>query len=552
MVWTNAPQPGLWTNTINGTNYYSNDVACIFFRGQIVQPASGHLFVLVPAYSGFSPLVNRTNYSPTLIASNATLELYEIAPLTGSSDIVSLDLGYTAEDYWPTATADAEYMRMEGQSAKAIAGLKGCTNLAQLYVSYNQLRSLDVGGMVALTNIESYANTLLTNVNIVGCSNLLRVCFENNAIQGQIDTTGCDGLRDFRAALNWRWNANAFTNVVFTPQSAANIYHLCLRDEPQLDPHWLEKNATNFPSLKELIFWNTGQTGAVNLNCTTNLTFVELDKDPQLVAVQFTNCPNLHYLTVSNCCLSSNAMEQVLASLWVNSSNKLMNPGDSDNGSTVALNGNGFTTPLGYCYFTNIQAVIYPSSSKAIIDWPPLGDGQMGANNTDVTFVTFARAGATPTVNMRVQFAQGQSSAATWHWADTTNTTSGVNTSHQFGAASRDIYHTNYVTVDDPGVVSLFGKAENASDQGIVAVHNLSNFSSLWELYLYKDSLKDLSLANCSSNLIQLHLATNPGITNCDQWFADVKANSPQTNSYGSALSITRQERQRGRARMTR
>ena len=358
----------------------------------------------------------------------------------------------------------------------------------------------------------------------------MRVCFENNAIAGQIDTTGCTNLRDFRAAWNYRWNPNAFTNVIFTPESASNIFHLCMRDEPQLAPHWLEQNATNFPSLKELIFWNTGQTGAVNLNYTTNLTYVQLDKDPQIVAVQFTNCPNLQYLTVSNCYLSSNAMEQILASLWANSLQALTAAPAGDNYAIVALNGNGPTTPLGYYYFTNIQAVILRGPSQCLIDWPPTCDGTNGGDNS-VTFVIQNQGGATAYMWL---FTNAPATNLTWHWSDGA-IDRGTNVQHTFTNQSV-MYHTNYVTVGPPSAAYYFGKRQDDPIQGIIGVYGVSSFPALHELYLYHDSLKDLSLANCSSNLIQLHLATNPGITNCDQWFADVVANSPQTNSYGSAL----------------
>jgi hypothetical protein len=86
----------------------------------------------------------------------------------------------------------------------AISGLQGCTSLTNIYVSHNPLYSLDVSGMTCLVELESYGNTALTYVNITGCSNLWRVCLESNAISGQIDTTGCDSLRDFRAALTCR------------------------------------------------------------------------------------------------------------------------------------------------------------------------------------------------------------------------------------------------------------------------------------------------------------------------------------------------------------
>ena len=103
------------------------------------------------------------------------------------------------------------------------------------------------------------------------------------------------------------------------------------------------------------------------------------------------------------------------------------------------------------------------------------------------------------------------------------------------------MYHTNYVTVTPASAVTYFGKVGDF--QHVAAVYDLSHFTQLQKLYLYKDSIVDLSLANCSSSLRLLALADNP-IKNCDQWFADVAGFSPSglggtANFYFPALATT-------------
>ena len=280
--------------------------------------------------------------------------------------------------------------------------------------------------------------------------------------------------------------------------------------------------------------WNTGQTGAINLNYTTNLTYVELENRPpsagnsNLVAVQFTNCANMHYVTLSNCALSSNAMEAILASLWANSTNALKTPGQ-DGYSVVALNGNGITTPLGYEYFTNIQALIHGGSGQCTIDWPPLCYGDSGSTTQDVTFVTFARAGTAPSTQMEIDLYNSYNPTnVTWHWGDTNATDTGAITNHTFQVAptNRDVYYTNYVRVNDPSQVQQFGTT--GGEQHVFGVYSVSNFTQLYKLFFYQDSLSDLSLAGCPSTLLELHLADTT-IKNCDQWFADTVVNC--TNS---------------------
>jgi hypothetical protein len=90
---------------------------------------------------------------------------------------------------------------------------------------------------------------------------------------------------------------------------------------------------------------------------------------------------------------------------------------------------------------------------------------------------------------------------------------------HNFGTAGR---HTNYVQVLPASSVSYFGAQGGTTDQGISAVYGASNFPNLNYLFLFNESLIELSLAGCSQ-LTQLHLANNPvPIAVCDQWFIDL------------------------------
>ena len=228
----------------------------------------------------------------------------------------------------------------------------------------------------------------------------------------------------------------------------------------------------------------------------------------------------------------------ILASLWANSTNALQTPGQ-DGYSVVALNGNGITTPLGYEYFTNIQALIRGGPSQCTIDWPSLGIGQPGTNSTDVTFVTYAGAGTAPSTSMMVSNYDGYSPTVTWHWGDTNATDTGLTANHTFPTSPgyQDVYYTNYVTVSVPSAVKQFGTT--GGEQHVVGVYSVPNFTQLYKLYFYEDSLSDLSLANCPSTLLQLHLAKT-AVTNCDQWFTDVAAWTPHNVTNQATLFYPR------------
>jgi hypothetical protein len=111
-----------------------------------------------------------------------------------------------------------------------------------------------------------------------------------------------------------------------------------------------------------------------------------------------------------------------------------------------------------------------------------------------------------------------------WHWGDGRINT-GVKSVDQYFTA--DGVFTNYVEVQPPGCVSLFGAEQDVLHQGIRAVYSASNFPALSTLYLPSQGLEELSLAGCA-NLLQISLAGNPVPTATgDQWFIDLDAAVP-------------------------
>jgi hypothetical protein len=552
VVWTNSPNPSAaaWTNSNYGNTLATNvpytniGMPSLYIRARDPGPADGYYWVKTIPTNNFEPWVNGAPYTNALCVQSNTgqgYEIYEVAPRNGP--IWSLNFGFNGEDFWPYGNYDGPgYHLIPGQGVLEIYGLssRNNTNLAQLLISHNPIAYLDLSACeFSLTNVEAYASSLKT----LYChdNNIKRICLESNQLDG-CWLAWMDPLFDLR--LGPQLGNNGLTNMtlpflhywggndVIAP--CTNLKHLCIRDNPNLRPDYLSSWPMPWaiPVLRELIAWNCGQTGVVNLTYTTNLSYVDLRDNHGITDIQFHGCTNLHYFRASNCNLSAIAMENILGEIWAYSTNALKNPdGNLGTESQIELSGNGPTTPLGYYYFTNLQAIIGSGNGKSCtIDWPPLCYGDSGSTTQEVTFVTFARAGTTVTNKMRIDL--NSSTLVTWHWGDTnvtdTNSSTLQNIDHIFQAApsGRDVYYTNYVRVNNPSQVRRFGTQQDSGDSHVVGAYSVSNFTALNKLYFYEDSLSDLSLAGCPSTLIQLHLART-AVRNCDQWFADTVVNCP-------------------------
>jgi hypothetical protein len=236
-------------------------------------PRSGQLLVTMAGETSLTAYVNG--------------ELNVFAALFGSSvlldgPIYSLDVGYDAEDDGPSGLP-----LLAPQDVLSISGFgPALTEFTNLCASYNPLTRLDLSDLPALQDVECYECPQLASVQITNCPSLLRACFEQCALEGILDFTGDTNLADIRAA------GNLYTNVVFGG-AGPNIWHLCLRDNPQLAT---DIAITNFPLLQELFLWNANQHGVV-LPASTQLQMVQVEQNAYTCA-DLSNQTNLVYLLI--------------------------------------------------------------------------------------------------------------------------------------------------------------------------------------------------------------------------------------------------------------
>jgi hypothetical protein len=430
--------------------------------------------------------------------------------------LTSINLGFDGADGGNTTPLSHRVPQQVG-SVHFPAPLTGLRYWAS---SYNPITStLDFTGFARLQAVECFRCSNLQQVVITDLPALRRACVESCDLRA-LDLSGNPNLGDLRAA------ENAFTNIVVGGGTGPNIWHWCVRDNPQLMQP-LQRIMTNFYALRELLIWNDNQSGRLTV-VSTNLVSVHAAinhygaadftgqgrlqtcvlYDNELTNLVLTGCNALSLLDAHSNRLGTGELDAILAFLDTSATNV----------SSVDLSSNAeLPSGVGYRHYTNLVS----RGVTVYLDWDETSDGNtnaLGGTNA-ITFVTLSQH---PYMEVRTSY--GQPTDLIWHWGDGRISRGERLANHDFGAAGQ---YTNYVEVIPPDCVSYFGAQFGYTGQGIQAVHGASHFPRLNFLYLFRESLTELSLAGCS-NLLQLHLAENPvSVEVCDQWFLDLDTAVP-------------------------
>ena len=406
------------------------------------------------------------------------------------------------------------------QNVSAVIFPTPLPGLRYFAASYNPItNTLNFAGCTNLETIECFESTTLQHVVLTNLPALRRVCLEDADLQ-ELDLSGNPALEDLRGALN------AYTEIIVDRGTGPNLWHWCTRDNPQLTQSF-QTIMTNFFALQELFIWNDNQAGHLSL-VSTNLISV-LDQDNRYTSADFTD-----KTTLRDCILSGNQLTNLVlagcSGLQILDARHNRLPADVldallsliDTSMPIIYNVDlsqnaGIPSDTGYTHYSNLVA----RGVTISVDWPHMNDGLTNApgGTNAITFVTTTR-----NPHMEIQTDHGSPTNFLWHWGDGRIDQGVWVADHDLGAEG---VYTNYVEVQPPETVSYFGAEQGFTNQGIQAVYNASNFPALATLYLYQESLGELSLAGCT-NLTQLHLADNPVSTaTCDQWFLDLDAAVP-------------------------
>ena len=229
--------------------------------------------------------------------------------------------------------------------------------------SYNDLTSLDFSNFINIETIECFLSRSLKNVNLLNTPKLRRACFEDNNLIS-LDLSDCSSLEDLRGAVN------NYSTIIF-PNQADKVWHLCLRDNPQLTNQQLANNQSQFPKISELWIWNCNQKGDLIIpqtNPTRNISimaytnhFSAIDfrgalrnvnaggsvdlRSNELTTVDISGCIQINKLDLRYNLLASEAIDNVL---------KQVDEYETNNG-TIDLRYNKPPTYSGLVYKSNLE-----------------------------------------------------------------------------------------------------------------------------------------------------------------------------------------------------
>ncbi len=129
--------------------------------------------------------------------------------------------------------------------------------------SYNLIDTLVFDDFILLDTVECYLSRSTKHVSLKNTPGLTRLCLEDNDLDS-LDLSGCTGLKDLRGAVN------DYSTIQFS-ESTEELWHICVRDNPQINNDSLFSHLEKFPNLTELFIWNTNQEGDFYArNCFVN------------------------------------------------------------------------------------------------------------------------------------------------------------------------------------------------------------------------------------------------------------------------------------------
>jgi len=242
--------------------------------------------------------------------------------------------------------------------------------------SYSRITSLDFSNFVNLETVECFLCQSLQNVNLTNTLQLKRICFELNSLLN-LDLSDCLVLEQVRAS------SNKFTNIIL-PEQKENIWHMCIRDNPQVTNQNLFNDLTDYPNMADLFIWASNQKGDLVIPKThpnrwvgiraydNQYTSIDLRGSLQnpmqaglvdmhnnkLTKVEIAGCHQIKTLDLSHNLLSSETVDYVLK--------QLDEFGPTITHRTVNLSNNQPPTVQGLVY----KAILEAKGWNVIIDYP--------------------------------------------------------------------------------------------------------------------------------------------------------------------------------------
>lgn len=305
--------------------------------------------------------------------------------VTPWSALRTINIGYDAGDggLWSMTHVPDQHV----SKVKNIDLVKD--NLEVWCSSYNQLDTLIFDDFILLDSIECYLSQSIQYVSLKNTPLLTRLCLEDNNL-ATLDLSGCTGLADLRGALN-NYSTIDFSN------STEEIWHICVRDNPQITNDTIFAHMEMFPNIAELFIWNDNQGGtfkmkqnnssrAISIQANGNhYTSLDLKGSLQnesgtaevvfgwnnLKSVDLEGCDQIMNLSLPGNDLSSDSVDKVLRQL---------DEFGTSNG-VVNLQGNGIPSVTGMAHKANLESRGWTVDIQYSAEISVLGNGVSIADN---------------------------------------------------------------------------------------------------------------------------------------------------------------------------
>lgn len=402
--------------------------------------------------------------------------------------------------------------------------------LAQWCSSYNLLESLDFHDFTNLDTIECYYSQSLRSVNLANTPKLRRACFENCDLAA-LDLSGSPNLEDLRGALN------AYPTISFG-SIGANVWHICVRDNPQMTTRSLFADMSPYPDIAELFIWSDNQSGALRIPASHSELAVSFIGDDNayttldlrgalrntaatghvsfqrnaIAAVNIDGCSQITTLDVNGNQLDATAVDDLLATL--DGLGRVNDHVEEGVVFSVNLTGNAAPGSAGATSARNLAAKGWTVSAEGVSLDPAIPTN--GEQRID--FTTSGDESA-----MRCDFG-GSGVTAAWHWADgsTSPAVSGVNAG-KTGLGPGE--HANFLVISNGRALRRFGAAEGGGVGRLLSMSGFENTPNLRILFAYnEDGLTSIGRV-AAARIDQYHLkGTALEAAALDQLFADAVA----------------------------
>jgi hypothetical protein len=135
--------------------------------------------------------------------------------------------------------------------------------------SYNEMDTLIFDDFTVLDTVECFLSQTVRHVSLKNTHSLKRLCLEDNNLS-TLDLSDCIALADLRGAVN------NYPTINFSDVSD-EVWHICVRDNPQITNDSLFAHMEMFPNIAELFIWNDNQRGAFRMsqnNPTRNISLL--------------------------------------------------------------------------------------------------------------------------------------------------------------------------------------------------------------------------------------------------------------------------------------